>query len=186
MHRSTADRRSFQLHRLEDRHRIDQAGPGGAPFDLLQTGLPKLILPFKCKGVPGKFGRAPQRLSVCNILVDADQTVRGHVIGSHGTGKFHNRIRHALTSDLLIFHHVKALASQPQELLLPGIFKIHPCCAHQGKRIEIHISSGCDLIVQLTDRAAAQIPGIFVSGGLVLDLPVDFLKIRITDDRLAS
>ena len=64
-------------------------------------------------------------------------------------------LRHLCAGYFLIFHHIKALALQPQELLFSGIFKDHALGLYQRKSIEIHISLCRDLIIQLTDGTAA-------------------------------
>ena len=95
-------------------------------------------------------------------------------------------LRHLGTSHLLIFHHIKALALQPQKLLFSGIIKFHALGLYQRKGVKIYISLCRNLIIQLTDGTAAQISRIFIFGCLILDLFIDSLKVRITNDSLTS
>ena len=62
---------------------------------------------------------------------------------------------------------------------------IHILCRYQCKRIKPHISLCGDLVIQLSDRSAAEISRIFVFGIDILDRLIDSLKIGIGDDRLA-
>ena len=54
--------------------------------------------------------------------------------------------------------------------------EIHILDAYQGKSIEPHISSGCDLVVQLAHGTAAQISGVFIFGICISDGLIDALK----------
>ena len=64
---------------------------------------------------------------------------------------------------------------------------------HQTEGIETDTALCGDLIIELSDRSAAEVPGVFVLhisqkpllGGLFLQLFVDLFKIGISDDRFA-
>ena len=52
----TTDGGSFQLYRLKDGNRVDQAGTGGTPFNLKKGCVCCFVCPFKCHSVSRKFG----------------------------------------------------------------------------------------------------------------------------------
>ena len=85
----------------------------------------------------------------------------------------------------MILHYVEALVLQPLHLIQSGVFKIHAVGLHKSKCIKSHISLCCNLVVELTDRTAAQIPGIFILCIGIPDLLVNFLKIFIGNNSFA-
>ena len=85
----------------------------------------------------------------------------------------------------MVLHHVKALLLQPLHLIKSGVFKVHPFRPHKSKRIESDITLCRDLIVELTDRTAAQISRILILSIGIPDLFVDLLEILIGNNRFA-
>ena len=75
VHAGTAHCGAFQLHRLKNRHRVDQSGSGRAPFHIHQLGLPHFIRPFESEGIPWKFGSASKRFAVGNVIIGNHQPV---------------------------------------------------------------------------------------------------------------
>ena len=178
-----AHRRSLQLHRLKDSHRIDQPGPGRAPLDLFERCLPDLIRPLKGKGVPGELRRGPEGLAVGNVVIHQHQPVRGQLIGLDMAREPLYFLIDRPGCDQMVLHYVKSLLLQPLHLVLPGIPEIHAVRAHEGKGIESHPPLCRDLVIQLAHRAAAQIPRILVLCIRVPDLLIDLLKVFVRDDR---
>ena len=183
-----ADRGPLQFHRLEDRHRIDQAGPAGAPFHLFQYGLPQFIRPFESDGMPGEFRRPPQGLPVRDVIIGQDQPVRGDVVVFYLLLEQFDGIRDAFLCHQIMFHHLEALLLQETELLRHQTARAASFPrfgAHQSKRIEPHIPPGRNLVVQLSHGAAAEVPGILVLRVHVLYPGIYLLKVRVADNRLA-
>ena len=85
----------------------------------------------------------------------------------------------------MVLHHIKSLSFKPLHLVQSGVFKVHTAGLHKSERIEPHISLCRDLVVELTDRTAAEIPRIFILCISVPDLLIDLLKVFIRDDCFA-
>ena len=117
MHAGPADRRALQLHRLKDRHRVDQSGPGRTPFYLHQLGLPDFIRPFKRHGVSWKFGCVPQGQPVINIIQKQHQPVRRKIIVADPLGKRSHDLLQIPAIHHHVFHYIKSLVHQPLKLL---------------------------------------------------------------------
>ena len=77
---------------------------------------------------------------------------------------------------------------------MSGVVKIQIARLYQREGIETHPAPGCDLVVELSHTAAAEIPGVLISdirevarsGRLRFQFGVDLFKIRIPDHRLAA
>ena len=86
----------------------------------------------------------------------------------------------------MILHHIESLTLEPLHLIQPGILKIHSVSLYKGKCIKSDISLCRDLIVELPDGTAAQIPRILVFCVGISDLFIDLFKILIRDNGLSS
>ena len=53
---------------------------GILPFDLKKMGFSDLICPFECKSISGKFRCSSKGISVCNIIIKSNQSVRRKII----------------------------------------------------------------------------------------------------------
>ena len=147
MHTCPTHCRSFQLHRRENCHRIDQTGSRRAPFDLLKCSLHHLICPFKRKSIPWKFGCSSQGITIGNIIIQRHQSIRWKIVLFNPCCKIFHRIIQFSSCHHTILHHFKSLIVQPFHLFLSGIFKIYSICFYQRKCIKTYMPFCCDLIV---------------------------------------
>ena len=151
MNTGTADRRSLQFYRIENCDRIDQSCPGRTPFDFPQYRFPNLVCPFKGKGISREFCCAPKRISISNIIIECNQTIRRKIIVLNCMRKIIHCFIQRLARDHPIFYHLKSLRFKPLHLISSGIMHINILRRHQRESIKSYISPGCDLIIQLSD-----------------------------------
>ena len=150
-----AHSRSLQFHRIKNGHRVDQAGPAGAPFHFPQRRLRQLVGPFKCDGAAREFGRGSQRFPVGDILVGEHQPIGRHRILRDPLFKPAHCLHYIRRRDHPVFHRFKPLFLQKQELSLPGIIEIGSLRPDQGKSEKANAARRRDTAVQLPDRTGA-------------------------------
>ena len=150
-----AHRRPLQLHRIEDRHRIDQSGSRRTPLDFPKRRLPDLIRPFKSKRISRELRSRPQRFPIGNIVINKHQPVGRHFVFLYVLCKPRNLILNRLPGHHMVLHHIKALLFQPLHLINTGIMKVHALRPHKAERIEAHVPLRRDLIVKLAHGPAA-------------------------------
>ena len=99
----------LQLHRIKNRHRIDETGSGCAPLNLPKCRLPDLIGPFESDGISRELGGASQGHRRRQYHPSEYQTVRWDIIALNGFRKFRHSVRQVAAVTLLVLHHIKAL-----------------------------------------------------------------------------
>ena len=186
MNAGSGHRSPLQLHRFKNRHRIDQPCPGRTPLDFQQRRLLLFIRPFERERIPRKFRRSAQGFPVCDIIINHHQTVRRKIVFHNLGRKILHRLIQRIRGHNPVFHRIKALLFQPFHLTFHRIVERLSFGAHQRERHKPHMTSRCDLIVQLAHGTAAQISRILVLCIHILDFLVDLLKIRVCDDRLST
>ena len=91
-----------------------------------------------------------------------------------------------LTCHFMVLHNIKSLVFKPLHLIFSGVFKVHTFCTYKCKCIESYISLRSDLVVQLTDGAAAKISWILIFRIHIFYLFIDLLEIFIGNNSLSS
>ena len=185
------DCRPLKLHRIEDRDRIDESGPGGRPLHLPEHGLRLLIPPLKGKRIPRKLRRPAERFSIGDVIQEKNQAVGGEVIVLHPLRKILHGSRDLSSPNQPVLHDGEALLPEEFKLPPPAVLKIHGApvllfCGDQRKGEQLHMPLLRNPGVQLADRARAEIPRVLIAGLRVQDAVIDPLKIRVADERLPA
>ena len=186
MHAGAADRSPLQFYGLKYGNRIDQSGPGRAPFNLQQLRITDLIRPFKGIGISWELCGCTQRLPIGNIIVHKYEPVRRKIIFRNLPCKPLYLLLNRLRCNQMVFHHFESLFLQPVKLFGPGVMKIHFFRAYKTECKKPDIALCRNLVIQLSYRAAAEIPGILVLCIHILNLCIDLCKILIPDHGLSS
>ncbi len=181
VHACTAHGRAFQFHRFEDRHRIDQTGPGRAPFNAFQHRLLLLVRPFESDRIPWELCRPSERFSVGDIIHQEDQSVRRQVIVIHHAGKIDDRTGERERFYFFIVYHIKALPAQPFELFGTGIVKIDAFRRDKRESIKTDMPACRHGRIELSYGTGAEISGILILLFIGRDPGIDLLKIGVTD-----
>ena len=191
METCTTDRRALELHRVENRHRIDESGTARRPLHLTKNSLCLLVAPLEGDGVSRKLRGTSEAEAIGDVLVDQYEAIRREIVVLNRLREPLYRFRDRILRHMLILDDIEALCPEKFILRRTGVLEIHIFAlrihgAHECEGHQIHMTGFRHLRVQLTYRARTEIPRILILRIRIRDGFVDLFKFGIRDDGLSA